>query len=199
MPKLTGTMGFPLTWPQDRKRTQARKRERSPFGVNFGVACDRLLNELRKMGARYAVISSNVPGYERQGVWRPYADSGQPDDPAVAVYFDLDGDAICLCCDQWKKVVDNVRAIGLTVEAMRGLERWGAAERKRAFQGFKALPASGDDWRTVLGIAGSPDLGAVKQKYRQLAAAAHPDQGGNPHEMSRINQAFDAAKKELAS
>ncbi len=36
---------------------------------------------------------------------------------------------------------DNIQAIRKTIEAMRGLERWGVSDMlQRTFSGFKALP-----------------------------------------------------------
>jgi hypothetical protein len=197
--QLKGEIAFPLHWPAGRERTKPGKLKGAPFKVSFGVAVDELLEELRRMGARWAVISNNIRGYEKAGAWRPYADSRDPEDTGVAVYFDLDGDPICLSCDKWKRVVDNIRAIGKTVEAMRGLERWGAAERKQAFAGFKALPASHHDWRTVFNLTGNVEMAEVKNRYRKLATTAHPDQGGDQHKMSKLNLALEEAKKELGA
>lgn len=195
-----GSINHPLHWPRGRPRTPHHKRERSPFEVSLTVAIDHMFDELRKLGARYVALSSDLEGYEtKNGIWRPYHDA-KCDDPGVAVYFDLDTDPIVFSSDKYEKVEANVRAIGLTIESMRRIERYGVAERKMAFQGFKALPAAGEDWRSVLGLVGNVDMRTVKTKYRQLAAAAHPDQaGGNEHEMQRLNAAVEAAKKELNS
>ena len=191
-------MSFPLHWPQGRPRTPEHQRKQSRFKLGLHAAIDDLLDELERMGARYITVSSDCNGYVRGGVWRPYADAN-PEDPGVAVYFDLNGEQMCMACDGWDIVDDNVRAIGFTIGAMRGIERWGVSEAlNRAFTGFRhALPASGDDWKTVLGLTATATMDDVKRKQRQLAAAAHPDVGGSEHEMSRINQAVDAAKREL--
>jgi hypothetical protein len=197
--QLKGEIAYPLQWPAGRERTKSTRRKPAQFKVPFGVAVDGLLEEVRKMKARYVVVSTNIKGYEKSGVWRPYAGEPEPDDVGVACYFDVDGDPVCLSCDKWERVVDNVRAIGLTAAAMRSLERWGAAERKQAFAGFKALPASHHDWRTVMGLSGKVDLGEVKQRYRQLATSAHPDQGGSHDNMAKLNLALSEAKKELGA
>jgi hypothetical protein len=197
--ELKGEIAFPLHWPDGRARTKPGKIQEARFKMSFGVGIDHLLDELRRMGARWAVISTNIKGYEKAGVWRPYADNREPDDSGVACYFDLEGDPICLSCDKWKRVCDNVRAIGLTAAAMRGLERWGAAERKQAFAGFKALPASHHDWRTVLDLPGKVDMVEVKKRYRKLASSAHPDQGGRQDDMTKLNLALEEAKRELGA
>lgn len=194
--KKTGDIHYPLHWPEGRPRRPASKRKDSRFTYTMGAACEDLMTEIGRMGGRYVTISSNVRGYKKQGVWRPYASEPRVLDPAVAVYFDLKGDQICMAGDLYTLPEDNVRAISKTIEAMRGIERWGCSDLKAAFTGFRhALPAAPDDWQSVLGVSGDAPLPEIKKKYRQLAAAAHPDRGGNQHEMIRLNSAFDAAKK----
>ena len=189
-----------LHWPKGRERTPEPKRKAARFKVSLTTAIDDLLHELDRLGAKYVTISTDCPGYTKSGVWRPYADAVY-NDPGVAVYFDLNGDQMCMSCDCWELVDDNMRAIGLTIAAMRGIERWGASDAvNRAFTGFRhALPAAGDDWKTVLGLTKSATMNDVKQAHRRLAREAHPDQGGNEHEMVRINQAVEAARRELGA
>lgn len=188
-------MAYPLRWPagQPRKRRQAAN-----FKVTMGVARDHLVNELKLLGARYVVVSTNVPT-RLDGI--PYASWRQPEDPAVAVYFDYDGEPMVFACDKWRKVEHNMRAIGKTIEALRGIARWGTTEMmKRAVSAFKALPADGSDWRAVLGFAhdAQPSWDTVKRTYRDLAATAHPDKGGSEIMMQRLNKAKEAAQKELS-
>ena len=193
-------ISYPLHWPEGRERTPEPKRKAARFKVSLSIAINDLIEELERLGARYITISTDCPGYKKRGVWRPYADA-EYEDPGVAVYFDLNGDQMCMSCDRWELVDDNMRAIGLTIAAMRGIERWGASEAvNRAFTGFRhALPASGDDWKTVLGLTKAATMDDVKKAHRRLARESHPDQGGNEHEMIRVNQAVEAAKRELGA
>ena len=195
-----GDMAHPLHWPAGRPRTPRNKRREGAFKLTLASSIEDMIDELRLMKARYVTISSDMRGYYSAGVWRPYASEARVDDPGVAVYFDLDGEQICMACDRWNLVSDNVRALGLTIGAMRGIKRWGSTETmKMAFAGFRhALPAAGDDWRSVFEMNGKKvGLDAVKKKHRELARQAHPDRGGNQHQMVRLNQALDAAKGEL--
>lgn len=43
----------------------------------------------------------------------------------------------------------------------------------------------------VLGVPKDADAGTVKRAYRQAAKKAHPDRGGNPQAMTRVNVAYD--------
>ncbi len=187
---------YPLRWPAGTQRTPASSRRRARFDVTFGVARDQLMNALRLLGSHYVVLSSNIP-VKSDGM--PYAAAREPDDPAVAVYFDLDGDQHVIACDRWDLARDNIRACGLTVEAIRGMERWGSSEiMRRTLTAFRALPAPAkpSDWRSVLGDLKT--AAEVKERFRALALDAHPDRGGSDDEMSRLNVARQAAEKELA-
>lgn len=190
-------LAFPLAWPDGHPRTEPHMRQRARFKVTAGRARDDLVEELRRLGARYIVISTDVP-LRRDGL--PYA-GGDPEDTGVAVYFDLDGEQHVLPCDRWNTVGDNLQALAKTVEAMRGIERWGTGGMmRRAFSAFKALPAAPREWWHVLGVSRVSSLAVVKDRYRELAREAHPDTPTGSHEqMSRLNAAMAAAEQELSS
>lgn len=186
---------FPLVWPVGIPR--AKRREHGRFRTTFARARDALVDELRSLGAAGLILSTNVP-LRHDGL--PYAGVREPDDPGVAVYFQLKGKPHTMTCDRWKSVAGNLQALALTVEAMRGIARWGSAEmRDQAFAGFQALPPSAMDWRSVFRIADRErvDLELVKSVYRGLALKYHPDRGGDVVVMQRLNEAMAAAEKEL--
>lgn len=196
---ISGEMAFPLHWPDGQPRSRHRKSAK--FKVSMAEARDHLINELKLLGARYVTISSDVP-LRRDGL--PYANAPQPRDPGVAIYFDYDGEQMVFACDRWKKVEHNVRAVGKTIEAIRGIARWGSTDMmKRAVSSFRhALPGqpAAEDWRGVFGFRNGrrPSLDEVKAKYRELSRVHHSDLGGNEDEMKRINIAWEAAQKELS-
>ena len=200
---MTSDMAYPLHWPLDRPRTPAHQRKPARFDVSLSRAVNQLHDELRRIDATYIVISSNLPGYEKAGVWRPYADAAQPRDPGVAVYFVLGTQPTCMTCDKWPKVRDNIRAIQLTLEAMRAQERWGASDRQAQFAGYRALPPSASDWRSVLNFSpgATPTRQQLRERYRELAFAAHPDRAANPvaaeEAMKKLGQALGSATAEL--
>lgn len=189
-----GVEAFPLAWPAGWAR--ASKRKASPFGMSMADARDHLMNELRLMGARYVILSTNV-ALRRDGL--PYANQPEPSDPGVAVYFEWHGKQMTFACDRWDKVRDNVRAIGKTIEAIRGIERWGASDMmERAFSAFEALPAPSGGvtlscW-SVLDIAPGSSLAEIERAYRAKAKGAHPDTGGDRDKWDRLQSAYQQAK-----
>ncbi|HGG04708.1 MAG TPA: hypothetical protein ENK28_04565 [Aliiroseovarius sp.] len=93
-----------------------------------------------------------------------------------------------------------MRAIGKTLEALRGIDRWGTAEfLNQAFQGFTALPPPDQmsdiivpptqkQWWQVLGVSQDCPLVVAEGAYKALCR----DRGGADVE---LNAAIDAARK----
>lgn len=180
---------FPLFWPTGWKRTQYPVPSRFEPGSVFAES-QSLMNELAKLGATKVIISSNMQ-YRNDGL--PYTRQSVSD-TGVAVYFDLEGRQQCIPCDKWLRLEDNLRAISKTIDALRGIERWGAKDMvSAAFKGFQALPESivtsppKRDWWVVLGVPKDADAPTVKQGYRKALSITHPDAGGS-------NEAFREAQ-----
>jgi hypothetical protein len=199
---------YPLSWPPGWKRTLPAQRRQSSYKVDLAKARDELVHEVELMGVRRhdIVLSSNVP---TRGDGLLYAKWREPDDPGVAVYWSKSRwdkntrterfEQRVIACDKWRTVRENVRALGLAVEALRMLERTGSSEiLDRAFSGFvPELPGKvEEDWRSVLGFKGiHVTVEDVNERYRELSLEAHPDRGGDHDAMVRLNAARDAALK----
>lgn len=208
---VEGVDGYPLYWPEGWTRTQPLRRRAAPYKVHFVQARDELVHSLELMRARAICISTNIP-LRRDGL--PLANIAEPQDTGVAVYWTtqtgqlLNGkpEAVTrvIACDKWTRTRDNLRALGLAIEALRALERSGASQvLDRAFLGFTALPAHAGGtivrpWREVLGCATpNPSVVDVEALYRLKVQAAHPDRGGSHEQMVELNRAHDQALQEL--
>ena len=129
-------------------------------------------------------------------------------------YTVLAGQERVIACDRWATAAENIRAIGLSIEALRGMERWGAADIvTRAFQGFHALPestgasVSTHGWRsTFREVAKSYDgdwipraraLELIRAQYRREMHVVHPDKGGSTDRAAALNAAMNDAEGEL--
>ena len=183
---------YPLQWPVTTPRTKEQLRKRSSFGQR---PWDRVVNELRHeldlLGAKVITISTNQP-IRKDG--NPFAQVRRIDDPGVAVYFQLEGMPICLPCDRFLSLGENLRAITLHVAAMRGMERWGVGTSKQAFAGYKALAATVEEnWWDVLECRPDASTEIIQAQYRSRVRTAHPDSGGSVEAMQRLNVARDRA------
>lgn len=188
---------FPLHWPAGWPRT--RKTSSARFNTSLNDAYAGLMNEIRLLGGNRVVLSTNRETYVRGGRAIPYSKQTKLDDTGAAVYFMLRGEQRVFACDRWDTLEDNVQAIRKTIEAIRGIERWGSSEMMdRMFTGFLALPDPNTvkEWWVVLGLD-SPKhpLRAFEEMYKHKAKTAHPDTGGSDEEMSRLNEAITAARK----
>jgi hypothetical protein len=192
---------FPLQWPDGWARTQPSFRQVAPYKMEPSKVLDHLRSELRRMRATSVVISSCLQ-LRRDGL--PYTDQRQPDDVGVAVYWSTNKfkDRV-IACDKWTKVFDNMHALGLAIDALRAIERSGATQvLDRAFTAFGALPAGSATvqrpWWEVLGLKKEAlsfaTLAMVEAQWRELAAKAHPDRGGDPKALVELNQAREQAR-----
>lgn len=186
---------YPLYWPEGRPRTKQRTYAR--FDTSMGVARDKLMHELRLLGAKELIISTNMP-IRRDGL--PYASAREPGDPGVAVYFKYKGKQHCFACDRWDSIKDNMQAINLTISALRGVARWGTGDMmEQAFRGFEALPAPmamRESWAEILGVKAHASTEEIKQAYIAKAKQYHPDRGGSNEEMNKINSAWETVRQE---
>jgi len=182
---------YPLQWPPGWPRTDPSRRESSKFDTTVPRALQFVEDEVRRLGGKQLVISSNCT-----------LGSYKPDDPGVVAYFQYQTLTAGIPCDRWRKIEDNLHAIGKTIEAMRGIERWGAKHMiKAAFMGFAALPAPTTlkHWREVLGVANDErDPGRIKECYRIQRGKTHPDRpGGTNAEFDAVQRAFEQAQQEV--
>ena len=109
-----------------------------------------------------------------------------PDDPGVAVYFQLHDKERVLACDKWDTVADNIAAIAAHIDGIRRQDRYGVGTIDQAFAGYSALPPPGGTsrptrpWHEVLGVNrfATPEeaeivdeaLGALTGEFEKLYA-----------------------------
>jgi hypothetical protein len=183
---------YPLQWPKGWPKTESTKREPASRFKNATLsgALNGLQDEVRRLGGKSLVLSSNYT-----------LGNTNPKEPGVVAYFEYEGKEVAMPCDRWNRIEGNVRAIALTIEAMRGMERWGAKHMIRAmFSGFRALPdRSGDDPWETLGIDSGATEKQILEAYRAKAKHAHPDHGGSSEKFNRLTEAKDIAIATLKS
>jgi DnaJ family protein A protein 2 len=47
------------------------------------------------------------------------------------------------------------------------------------------------DYYEILGVDATSNSGEIKKAYRKLSIKNHPDRGGNPESMKKLNEAFE--------
>lgn len=214
---MSAPQAYPLQWPAGKPRTPAGRRERGKFKskgsgwktdpitggnsydpakpITVAVALSRLQTEIDRLGGRYVVVSSNL---ELRLDGLPRSGQRKPDDPGVAVYFQLRGKPLVLACDHYETVADNIAAVAAHIDAMRTTERHGVGSLEQMFAGFTALPSavSPDDWREPLGHPTT--LEQAEANYRDRMKYAHPDVNDSPGAeavAAKLNAAIAAARE----
>lgn len=194
-------LASPLSWPARQARTprHLRKFNVSMKATTVSTASVQIQDEVRRLGGTDLVLSTNlqlrVDGFPR---------SGQPDpeDTGAAVYFTRKGKDLVFACDRYNSVRQNLRAIGLHLEALRGMERWGVGTLDQAFAGYQALPETAglDPWWKVLGASEPPrSIDELREIYRAAARQAHPDTGGSHEAFVRVQTAFEEGRAALGA
>ena len=212
---------YPLAWPVGWPRTPLAERDRARFGVrrphepggyrwkqalSIADGVTRLRNALKRLGVEeHTIVISTNCVTRNDGL--PRSGAREPNDPGVAVYWTLDGDQECIAIDAYNRLADNLAAIAATIEAMRAIERHGGAQiLRRAFVGFKALPASTGAtmgveaaWATLhrfVGLgSGEPDpsirSAAAKDWTRTARHRTHPDRNGDAGNFQLVQRAAE--------
>jgi hypothetical protein len=101
--------------------------------------------------------------------------------------------------DGWQA---NVRAIALTLKALRDIDRWGASKRGEQYTGWRAVAAraplfpdagAAEAWMRAyaqeLRITGPGDQTALAKLYRLMALEMHPDKGAPRADWDRLDEA----------
>lgn len=197
----------PLTWPEGWPRTKTP--ESSRFGhwskpVSIAKGRDEVLDQLRMMGilGDSVIISTNLRLRQDN---LPYSNQKQPDDKGVSVWFTQDNQQKVIALDKYNRIADNLWAVAKTIEAMRGIERWGGGQfLDRVFTGFTALPGPEANptqtWKEYFsGFDMIPkNLAQLKIAYKTLARDFHPDKpGGSGKKMTELNKFYMKAEREL--
>lgn len=198
---------YPLQWPAARPRRAAALRKTGRFGstqsngsyrafgdLTVAKAVDRLRYEVTRAGGTHLVISTNI---ELRQDGFPRSDRRAPDDPGAAAYFQLAGKPICMPCDTYTEVAQNIAAIAAHIEATRAIERHGVASMSEMFAGFVALPPPRDAWE-ILGVRRGASRAEIEKAFRAAAVRNHPDRGGSNAAMAEVNAARESLLREVA-
>ena len=188
------TYEYPLSWPPGFPRTKLPAQSR--FDTGEERVRRNLELQLELMDASNVVVTTNSE-LRRDG--RPYANQ-RITDTGVAVYFTRKGREQAIACDKWDSIRDNLHAVAKTIEALRGIERWGTGEMvDAAFQGFTAIPASASagspvrpkrQWHEVLGVSPDAPGEVIEAAGKAMQRKTHPDAGGGDSDFQEVQEAI---------
>jgi hypothetical protein len=186
--------------PMSDPRTH-KSRKSAAFRVTYSRTLDLLETELRWLRASDVVIEAGcLLSQIRNDGWP--RSSARPDHPAVRLSFRAKGKSIAFPCDTYDSMDDNLRAIALTLESLRAIDRYAVTQDSEQYKGWMALPAPGtgpmtrEEAAQFLVTHGSShvsanntDPEAVRHAYRNAAKSLHPDSGGTHEQFTRLQEA----------
>jgi hypothetical protein len=199
-------------WPRGITKT----RRSGTFRATYPETLQMLDSELDKLRARNRVIQVAIEERDiRKDGW-PRADARVPPHPGVVLSFDSPHGPLLFACDTYLEWKENLRAIALTLEALRAVERYGATKHGEQYKGFTPIEAAkpatdgfktaqqAASWmavaagfdnlpKSIEGILQHADIRS--RVYREAARKLHPDAGGSEDDFKRLQQARELIEK----
>lgn len=176
----------------------------SRFDSKWSSTVTLLARELRMLEAEAVVCELDCDPRDIRNDGLPRANARMRS-PAVRITFRSTWGPLRYETAEYRDWRDNLRAIALSMEALRAVDRYGVSKRGEQYQGWKALPASTDPadaiqtdaqalaliQRTVSDIYDADDVDGpfLHDAIREAIRRTHPDRGGNEDEFRKVMRA----------
>lgn len=170
-------------WPH-----KASQRRSAQFSTPYARTLDQLDREVGYLGGRDVVVGIGLEERDIRLDGLPRANARPLNHPGVEVSFDSrEHGRLTYATDQFWDWQDNMRAVVLSLEALRAVERYGVS-KGRQYAGFTLLTAG----------PGQEEVGRLLvERYGGVAEAlrsTHPDTGTGEHSTADF-QAVQAIRK----
>lgn len=144
----------------------------------------------RKWGVREWSAEPNVPKARVNALTLSQAER------AVTVHYMKDGKPITLSLDTQRSPGANLRALYLSLDAMRMIDARGVGSIvQSAYMQLGAPKTERDPWE-VLGLRPGASKDEIEVMFKAKAKVAHPDAGGSHDAMTELNAARERALAE---
>jgi hypothetical protein len=193
-------------WPHPVTDPRSYPRFKSSYAQTLSL----LEREINMLEGRNIIIGIGLAEHEIRQDGMPRSNAKAPAHPGVELSFDSKFGRLTYATDQfesggWGRTDDwkhNLRAIALSLESLRAVDRYGVSTRGQQYAGWKALPGAvaigpvmdeREAYRTLRVVTGATfdDIpqGDAKGLYRAAAAKVHPDVGGSREDWDRVQAA----------
>jgi len=182
----------------------ADRRSGSAFRASWQSTMDLLLDEAYLLGAVVVVVQVDVLAGDlrRDGMLRAGARIGFP---GVRVSFGSIHGPLTYATDAYVSWQANIRAIALSLTALRAVDRYGVSHSGEQYRGWTAIESgasrpqmSVDEAARLLADEGESTAALVladpaerSRAFKRAAHKHHPDFGGNPDAFGRLTAARD--------
>lgn len=198
------------TWPGT--PTPYGKRQRLTFTTRSHETLKLLDRELRHLCAKNVTLYTYHDETDIRQDGLPKASAKVPSDSGVILSFDSCFGPLSFPCDTFTRWQDNLRAIALTLEYWRTVDRYGVTERGEPYTDWKPLTPANDVllpedaavFISSYSIFAPMDILGIRQTfiaaYKQAAKHLHPDnqETGNEELFKRLAQARAVVEKKFS-
>ena len=177
-------------WPGER----CNEQRSAPFRATFSRTLDDLESELMKLDAANVVIQADLDRSQIRidGMIRAGA---RPATPGIILSFDTDNGPLSFPADRFDDWHDNLRAIALSLKALRAVDRYGVTRTGEQYTGWAKLPPpNGEDTSLdkalqIIEFRAGYIKGQLFDRHdlwpaaiRQAQRVTHPDSENGRHE-----------------
>jgi hypothetical protein len=194
-----------VVWPHN----PSRARITWPADITLSKALQHLEQQLRLLGCRRdAYIEADVDEQHIRQDGQLRSTAVTRGTPGCIVYAEHPGlGSLRWACDGYRKLPHNIRAVSMTIQNLRAIDRYKCVRDSEQFRGFKALPTQSASSATTTVVAAvevlaryAPRLDIHRASHetflnalRIAHSATHPDRrGGN-------REAWDAVERAAAT
>ncbi len=177
-------------WPGPRELS----RKSGTFRADWVNTLDMLEYELGRLRAKDIVIQLEDPeaikGIRNDGSYRMVSRSYFRTKACVVLTFDSPKGSISMPCDRYEDWKDNLRAIALSLEALRAVDRYGVTRGNEQYRGWTQIGNGNGKMdrasalkfiENLAGASMSPNAN-FRDICRKLKILHHPDHTGGSHE-----------------
>lgn len=190
-------------WPG--QLTQSRKK--APFRASYGNTLRLLDEELRHLGAREVFLQVALRTEDIRLDGRPRADAKPMTHPGVILTFDSRYGPLQYPCDRFLAWEDNLRAIALSLQCLRAVNRYGVTRIGEQYRGWQQLPdkSSGPSREAAAAFLSRFAANGKKPSTREEIDAAyregcrqlHPDRGGSEEWFKDLIEAHETLTRSI--
>lgn len=173
---------------------------RGVFRASWASTMDLLRGELWQIGAQNTVLQLFLGPNEIRRDGMPRSDA-KPSRPGVILSFRSRGKDLSFPCDRYCDWKDNVRAIALSLQALRAVDRYGVTRRQEQYTGWAALPnpdSPRPDGLAILvrasGMSAEDVVRNPTAAWKSAAKVLHPDRGGKASDFVAAQAAYRSLK-----
>lgn len=176
---------------------------RSQFSATLTKTLRLLSRELEMLAATKLVILLDVSEKDIRLDGAPRANA-RMGEPCVAVSFESKHGPVRMVTGEYSSWQDNLRAVALSLEALRSVDRYGVSKSGEQYRGWRAIPASTDAADLIVDVDHAyeflgqwmvPDEDDVWSALRKALHATHPDHGGSVDEFRKVIRARDLLRE----